>query len=81
MNRNIFEEKSEEEHMRKYTYFFDEYSKERSFTDQIGYLLKYSIFVFAAVSLFETFMEYRNVVIKSTLYQDQELKSMEKTLA
>jgi hypothetical protein len=51
--------------MRQYTYFFDEYTKERSKSDYLGYLLKYSLLILAGAVLIETFEEHRAVVNRS----------------
>lgn len=81
VSRALFEEKTEEELMRKYTYFFDEYSRERSTLDRLGHLIKYGVLIYATALFLQCAIEYKQVVDGAQLFEEQESKTLNSILA
>lgn len=80
VTKNVFEEKSEEEYMRKYTFFFDEYTKERNFTSSLGLMFRYAVFLFGFYTFYKTYTEYRDVMYTQGLYQNQRMEQLQRNL-
>lgn len=80
VSKRIFEELSEDEISRKYTYFFDNYSKYRSPGEKLAYFFR---FLLAAIVIFTgsmTYSELQKSKYRAVLFEKQEMGQLEKLL-
>ena len=77
VSNKIFDEKSEDEINRKYTFFFDFQTNFRSRKENLSLLLRLGLFGYFGFCLIETFLEVRESKLRALMYEQQEMDTIE----